>query len=636
MQRATSSASSQASALERGKSAYHAGNLAGAVPILKEVVKGCCPNSTVTDGPCTCRDLLKALEENNLRALLTTRCKCKAKLDKRCRDRVHMDALNVLTLIAMKMSKGRSATAISFATEMIWRNPRDTNGYLRLGQILRRDQKPAIAFQAYTQGAALVADKYPDDPRLEKMREQAGIVEKVMHKVDPILTLPLELINMIFTQLTTTEICRCLQVSKAWKTKLESADARNVWLNQSYTLRGTKHGLSNKVFHRYIQSYTCGRLKSFSIKDNSGFLARNFALFSRCCSELQHLTLKGPINLADCLATASVPYRLETLHIGNEVKYSAKSMDKFLTYCSKTLRELSLLSLPDSEGRVWAPSWPELPVAETLRLASDMGTIIHLPTIAGSTPNIRELWLDQIAFRAQASDVPESGFWPKVKQLYCRRVFRNFIGNLSPGPPLLGISEHANELFIDKCDLKVFFGDKEIYEGSYDSRLANLQSLSITECMNAGREDKIQRLITPSLESENLVSLQLDPYPLLDQSYAWFRNQCVKHLKVGGLNLLHGQIDLDATLTAIVTQCGALESLDVGKEAVQVGTLVAFIKKKQDEKRGGGRVRALYHTNPELPTYDLQAWVREKELGEIHKRSYPGSSGELWRRLMST
>lgn len=82
----------------------------------------------------------------------------------------------------------------------------EIQGYLRLGQILRRDQKPAIAFQAYTQGAALVADKYPDDPRLEKMREQAGIVEKVMHKVDPILTLPLELINMIFTQLTTTEI----------------------------------------------------------------------------------------------------------------------------------------------------------------------------------------------------------------------------------------------------------------------------------------------------------------------------------------------------------------------------------------------------------------------------------------------
>lgn len=79
----------------------------------------------MTDGPCTCRDLLSALQKNDLRAQLTSRCKCKAKLDKRCRGQNHMDALNLLTLIAMKKSKGRSATAISLASEMIWRNPRD-------------------------------------------------------------------------------------------------------------------------------------------------------------------------------------------------------------------------------------------------------------------------------------------------------------------------------------------------------------------------------------------------------------------------------------------------------------------------------------------------------------------------------
>lgn len=81
-----------------------------------------------------------------------------------------------------------------------------TQGYLRLGQILRKEQKPAIAFNAYTQGAMLVAEKYPDHPRLEVLRQQADAVEKVMRKVDPIQALPLELINMIFTMLDTAEI----------------------------------------------------------------------------------------------------------------------------------------------------------------------------------------------------------------------------------------------------------------------------------------------------------------------------------------------------------------------------------------------------------------------------------------------
>ncbi|KAK8044719.1 F-box/TPR repeat protein pof3 [Apiospora rasikravindrae] len=638
MRRTTSTAASQETALERGKLAYNAGNLTGAVALLKEAVRGCCPNSTVTDGPCTCRDLLRALQENDLRAQLVARCKCKAKLDKRCRNQGHMDALNLLTLIAMKKSKGKSVTATSLASEMIWRNPRDPSGYLRLGQILRRDQKPAIAFDAYSQGAMLVAEKYPDHPRLEVLRLQADAVEKAMRKVDPIQALPLELINMIFTMLDTTEICRCLQVSKTWRAKLESADARDVWLHQSYTLKRTKHGLASKVFHRYIQSYTCGRLRSFSIKDESGFLAKNFGLFSRSCGELQHLTLKGSINLSDSLATTSVPYRLETLHIGNRVQYSTKSLDKFLTYCSKTLRELSLLSLPDyptANGGFWTPSWPDLPLLETLKL-SGMGSTINLPSIADCTPNVRELWLERINTRVQASDVPETGFWPKAERLYCRAIRRWPVDLSSSNTPLFGISERIAELFLDGCELDCFFEDSGLYEGGYDGALANLKSLSLANCAGAGPE-KLKRIIVPALESRSLEVLQLNPYPLpsqqqqqrrddSDNSYAWLRNKCVKHLTVGGLNLRHGLIDLDAALTAIVAQCGALGSLDIGQEAVQASTLVAFIKKD----RG---VRALYHNNPELPTYDLQTWVREKDLGEVHRRAYPGSSDELWTRL---
>lgn len=163
---------------------------------------------------------------------------------------------------------------------------------------------------------------------------------------------------------------RCLRVSKPWKAKLESADARDVWLHQSYTLKRGNYRLTSKVFHRYIQAYACGRLRGVTIKDESGFIAKHFALLSRCCSELRHLTLKGCIKLSDGLATSTIPYRLETLHIGSRVTYGAKSLDKFLTYCSRTLRELSLLSTPDTD-RVhykWVPSWPELPLVETLRL----------------------------------------------------------------------------------------------------------------------------------------------------------------------------------------------------------------------------------------------------------------------------
>ncbi|KAK8120763.1 hypothetical protein PG999_004883 [Apiospora kogelbergensis] len=261
------------------------------------------------------------------------------------------------------------------------------------------------------------------------------------------------------------------------------------------------------------------------------------------------------------------------------------------------------------------------------------------PSVAGRTPNVRELWIHNFCTQLQASDVPEAGFWPKAEYLYCRDVVRN--DRTSRGLPVFGISEHVTEVFIDRCELDLFFGDKELYEASYDGELAKLKSLSLTNILGAARET-LERIIRPSLEGGKLEALQLNPYPfkLLPASHPrvgdndWLRNKCVKHLTVGGFNLLHGLIDPDAALTAIVGQCGALESLDIGQEAVQAATLVAFIKKKENEKaRDGGRVRALYHDNPELPTYDLQAWVREKDLGEVHRRPYPGSSEELWRNL---
>lgn len=213
--------------------------------------------------------------------------------------------------------------------------------------------------------------------------------------------------------------------------------------------------------------------------------------------------------------------------------------------------------------------------------------------------------------------------------------------------PLFGISEHITELFLDKSELDIFFGAIALYEGSYDGILANLKSLSISNCAGGGPE-KLKRIIIPSLESRSLEVLQLNPYPLPlvrqrapgasagsaenNNSFDWLRNKSVQHLTVGGLNLRHGLIDLDATLTAIVAQCERLASLDIGQEAVAAATLVAFIKKKEEPRRGGG-VRALWHNNPELPTYDLQAWVRDKDLGEVHRRGYPGASDELWKRL---
>lgn len=224
----------------------------------------------------------------------------------------------------------------------------------------------------------------------------------------------------------------------------------------------------------------------------------------------------------------------------------------------------------------------------------------------------------------------ESGFWPKSERLFCRTATGESIISLPRTKPIFGLGEHAAELFIEYSSLDIVFMDNHLHEGTYDGRLANLKSLSIYECRNV-ELDTLKCIIMPPLRSGSLEMLQLSPYPFPSQrtptedDYSWLRNDCVKHLTIGGLNLQHGIIDLDATLTSIVQQFDALDSLDIGKEIVRTSTLMSLIK-----ERG---IRSLYHTNPELPTYDLQTWARDKELGDVQKRRCPGSIEERQRHL---
>ncbi|TKA59758.1 hypothetical protein B0A49_09397, partial [Cryomyces minteri] len=113
----------------------------------------------------------------------------------------------------------------------------DVTGYLRTGKILRMMDKPDVALGIYQYGLRKVS---PRDRNIKLLR---GMHDKLIRQlspsksVDPFVTLPVELIEMIMSYLRFHEMVNCLRVTKHWHHFLTSLPSLWIDLDLLYAKR---------------------------------------------------------------------------------------------------------------------------------------------------------------------------------------------------------------------------------------------------------------------------------------------------------------------------------------------------------------------------------------------------------------
>ncbi|KAF1811341.1 hypothetical protein P152DRAFT_70487 [Eremomyces bilateralis CBS 781.70] len=126
---------------------------------------------------------------------------------------------------AMHSADGDNDLALQEAHQMMKRCPGEGKGYLRAGKLLQGRFKDKKALSLYKLGLKSVPRRNSHYKELCQMHDRLSM--KIGPKVDPLRNVPLEVLEMIFLNLSYKERLFCLQVSKTWRDGL--SQAQTLW-----------------------------------------------------------------------------------------------------------------------------------------------------------------------------------------------------------------------------------------------------------------------------------------------------------------------------------------------------------------------------------------------------------------------
>ncbi|KAF9364341.1 hypothetical protein BGX34_001827 [Mortierella sp. NVP85] len=141
--------------------------------------------------------------------------------------------INLLDSRAASCEKlNRLDDALADAKAMIKNHPQNPKGYLRAGKILRLQQSIKSSAKVYIAGAERADKESKEYDILARIASDIRIkldeiAKKEARVLDPVEILPLELIVIVFDNLSFAERVRCLTISKKWMTHLGSV--RHFW-----------------------------------------------------------------------------------------------------------------------------------------------------------------------------------------------------------------------------------------------------------------------------------------------------------------------------------------------------------------------------------------------------------------------
>ncbi|KAI5860770.1 hypothetical protein GGS23DRAFT_598989 [Durotheca rogersii] len=638
----------QAALLEKGGKLYGEKEYDRAEAAFSEAM-GMCKCGIALGEPCTCRDIMRGIDQSRLKDVLAERCSCAAASNSRCGESLHLSAFD--SLIAVYEKRGQIDEALERAKQMINLCPREPKSFLRLAKLLRLKGLNLQALLTYKQGIDLVERKYPDHALLDTLRQLRDKMQQLVARFDPIVTLPPELWHMVFQYLDLRTKCRCLRVSKTWKLSLTAPGARNLWKVQGYAFSRPGSGPAMQKSVRANVSYAAHQITELSVDDCFEFftkMGRTPVLF--LTPHLRVLKLRGrsyrghpvppPFELKPSMLDMNrvKALRLTHLYIGETVQASWVLLWKLIESSHTTLEELSVLSFQHIEGsrvNFVQPSppafrdWPKLERLKTIRLVThpawghwcvDVGDIVDV------APNAEEVWLDMV----YCGD-PTGPSWKKARSIH---IGGGVHADVAPRI-LSGLTENIRELYLDSIPAHI---PSALPLGKLEKLSADTQQARQQHRGRGGdwTEAEFEALVRPGLESGTLRELDFRPLParaLLEgggdggarAALAWFRGASVTHLSLTGFarNGCHAAPRFDDAVLALLDRFPAARHLDFGDEPVSDSLVARLIAR---------RAVASVHYRCRPLKADLAAWARRahgaavvdaRSAPRYHPRAFP-------------
>ncbi|KAI1851125.1 hypothetical protein JX266_003790 [Neoarthrinium moseri] len=612
--------------LQRGQALYKAGNLIEASQCFKSIIKNC--SGCKAGKPsvlCECNDLLAACQNRTLADVLRKPCRCPQRAHMRCKEDGHVSALANLVMVAVKAKDYKRG--LVYAQNLVYLAPRDPRGYLRLGQVLRLVDRHRTALGVYQQGIVLVAKAKPDHPGLKTLQDQAEIVRKLVSQVDPIETLPAELINLVFSHLSTRELCRFLRVSKSWKAFLESSAAKPLWLSQHYDVKSRFFKKPKpQTTQKYLVTYPGGQLKHLVLDqlDTVSHGDKVFIMLS-ALPRLETFILHGSATLTGNLPPIGKLPKLKVLSLAASIRIECAHLNRLIAASANTLEELAVMGCPYGHGESQRVDWPQLPNLRTLKLVSPgIGTpFVDMETVMCRTPNVENVLLDAIQFgRNRANDErPDGPLWPHLRRVALGPGF-----HVTRDMRFPALSEAVTELVLENDSILHVCTSLESAPEDMEltmifSRPSNIISVGIPHLPRLetlvlrGRypltPEAFQLLAQPSVASDSLRHLYLSPFPWqalnVPGGLEWARpSEDQTGLEVLNANYLIGEVgrhieDPDEALVRLCDHFPNLKDLDIGAETVSPITLGRLLEKT--------KITNLYHYQGALMT-ELRDWAK--------------------------
>ncbi|KAF8458064.1 hypothetical protein BGX38DRAFT_643022 [Terfezia claveryi] len=322
------------------------------------------------------------------------------------------ELLNLRAAVYEKMD-GKLEEAAKDARKMIRLDEKSVSGYLRAGKVLGLMGKWESALGMYRYGlggflrkirrgryayvAAILVKMYEKvEGKVEKMKSDAK-------RTDPLIILPLELIDLVMLKMDFRSMVRCQRVCKTWR------DFFRKYYYHTYRKLDFSHAVTapkEKTFDKYINlSRLSGRAPIEEITFSRFFTKSSDALVKKCISECTSLhTLRIPRGVPDASVGASCFSGAESLQtIILECKVRFEDMVKILQTC-KHLQRLECHKVAAGGPSSSTPWWHEIecPNLEAIDLrwgeGEDMARMEHIYTtsvvpsdVPRAMPNLRSI-----------------------------------------------------------------------------------------------------------------------------------------------------------------------------------------------------------------------------------------------------
>ncbi|CCE29418.1 uncharacterized protein CPUR_03111 [Claviceps purpurea 20.1] len=401
----------------------------GALEILTMAIRSCPCARGIAQRTCGCKSFeeMAAYGEPIFEEAMADHYECKL-LWKSCKcDNVHhIQALDLRS--AMYETMGQLRLAVEDAEWMLELAPRLPDGYLRLGNLARLQNKNDYAWKLYAAGIKANKGTAPDSsPKLQ----QLYTLYRHTFRKDP-LCLPAEIVGLIFSYLSWNEIIVVLRVSKKWNRELTSPVHGILWRDIVFPYETEYYWTMPRPDQmRKILSWAGdGGARKIVIRNGTGFPEPLVMQLLKSSPSLEHLVLHHPLRLS-LPSNKNIWNKLKNVSISSEsYRFWESDVDSpggfprtFLQNAGSSLEHLSLVAIP-SQWYHGTLSIPFLPKLKTLQLngARDTNGLFPIFSLSVTFPRLEQLQIceDMYFLGLEPTEIWRGNWddvWPHLKVL---------------------------------------------------------------------------------------------------------------------------------------------------------------------------------------------------------------------------